>query len=113
MNKLIAVVGMSGTGKSVVTDYLEENNWKKLYFGGITYRLMEEAGANICGVVLNQLDFKSGKGYGRYSYKYGYRYGYKYYRYGYRYGYKYGKGGGYHYDDSYDYYSNDSNEKKL
>lgn len=44
MNKIIAVVGMSGTGKSVVTDYLEENNWKKLYFGGITYKLMEEAG---------------------------------------------------------------------
>ena len=44
MNKLIAVVGMSGTGKSVVTEYLEENNWTKLYFGGITYKLMEEAG---------------------------------------------------------------------
>ena len=44
MNKILAVVGMSGTGKSVVTDYLEENNWKKLYFGGITYKLMEEAG---------------------------------------------------------------------
>ena len=35
MNKLVAIVGMSGTGKSVVTDYLEEQNWKKLYFGGI------------------------------------------------------------------------------
>ena len=44
MNKLIAVVGMSGTGKSVVTDYLEENNWKKIYFGGITYKLMEKEG---------------------------------------------------------------------
>lgn len=44
MKKLIAVVGMSGTGKSVVTEYLEENNWKKLYFGGITYKLMEEQG---------------------------------------------------------------------
>ena len=42
--KLLAVVGMSGTGKSVVTDYLEENHWKKVYFGGITYKLMEEAG---------------------------------------------------------------------
>ena len=42
--KLIAVVGMSGTGKSVVTDYLSENHWTKLYFGGITYKLMEEAG---------------------------------------------------------------------
>lgn len=44
MNKLIAIVGMSGTGKSVVTEYLEEKNWTKLYFGGITYKLMEEAG---------------------------------------------------------------------
>lgn len=44
MNKLIAVVGMSGTGKSVITDYLEKNSWIKLYFGGITYKLMKEAG---------------------------------------------------------------------
>lgn len=44
MNKLIAVVGMSGTGKSVITEYLEKNNWLKLYFGGITYKLMKEAG---------------------------------------------------------------------
>ncbi len=44
MNHLIAVVGMSGSGKSVATDYLESIGWKKLYFGGITYRLMEEAG---------------------------------------------------------------------
>ncbi len=44
MGKIVAVVGMSGTGKSVVTDYMEENDWKKLYFGGITYKLMKEAG---------------------------------------------------------------------
>ena len=44
MNKLIAVVGMSGSGKSVVTEHLEKNNWTKLYFGGITYKLMDEAG---------------------------------------------------------------------
>lgn len=44
MNKLIAVVGMSGAGKSIITDYLEKKNWKKLYFGGITYKLMEEQG---------------------------------------------------------------------
>lgn len=44
MKKLIAVVGMSGSGKSVVTEYLEEHNWKKLYFGGITYKLMKEEG---------------------------------------------------------------------
>ena len=44
MHKLIAVVGMSGSGKSVVTEYLEANNWTKLYFGGITYKLMKEQG---------------------------------------------------------------------
>ena len=44
MNKLIAVVGMSGSGKSVVTEHLEKNNWTKLYIGGITYKLMKEAG---------------------------------------------------------------------
>ena len=41
---LFAVVGMSGSGKSVVTNYLEEIGYKKLYFGGITYKLMDEAG---------------------------------------------------------------------
>lgn len=44
MRKLIAVVGMSGSGKSIATDYLENLGYTKLYFGGITYQLMEEAG---------------------------------------------------------------------
>lgn len=44
MKNLIAVVGMSGSGKSIATDYLESIGWTKLYFGGITYKLMEEQG---------------------------------------------------------------------
>ena len=44
MNQLIAVVGMSGSGKSIATNYLEDKGWTKLYFGGITYKLMEKAG---------------------------------------------------------------------
>lgn len=44
MSRLFAVVGMSGSGKSVITSYLEEHNWKKVYMGSITYKLMEEAG---------------------------------------------------------------------
>ncbi len=44
MNQLIAVVGMSGTGKSVITEHLEEKGWTKLHFGAITYKLMKEAG---------------------------------------------------------------------
>ena len=35
---------MSGSGKSVVTDYLQGIGWHKIYFGGVTYKLMEEAG---------------------------------------------------------------------
>lgn len=44
MNKLIAVVGMCGSGKSVATDILESSGWHKAYFGGITYKKMQEAG---------------------------------------------------------------------
>ena len=44
MHKCIAVVGMSGTGKSVIAEYLEEQKWVKCYFGGITYKLMKEQG---------------------------------------------------------------------
>ena len=44
MNKLVAIIGMSGSGKSIATDYLESQGWTKLYFGGITYKLMAEAG---------------------------------------------------------------------
>ena len=44
MNKLIAVVGMTGSGKSVITDYLENNGFKKVYFGGLTYEKMKQEG---------------------------------------------------------------------
>ncbi|MDD5888885.1 MAG: AAA family ATPase [bacterium] len=43
MKKLIAIVGMAGSGKSVATDYLESLGFKKIYFGGLTYKLMKEA----------------------------------------------------------------------
>ncbi len=47
MNKLIALVGMSGSGKSVATSYLEEKGYNKIYFGGVIYKKMEEAGIEI------------------------------------------------------------------
>lgn len=46
-NILIAIVGMSGSGKSIATDYLEKNGWTKIYFGGITYKLMKEQNIEI------------------------------------------------------------------
>ena len=35
MKKLIAIVGMSGSGKSVASDYLEKEGFNKIYFGGV------------------------------------------------------------------------------
>ena len=36
MKKSVAIVGMCGSGKSVASDYLVENGWNKIYFGGVT-----------------------------------------------------------------------------
>lgn len=47
MKKMIAVVGMSGTGKSVATTYLENRGYKKIYFGGVIYNEMKEEGIEI------------------------------------------------------------------
>ena len=58
MNKLVAVVGMSGSGKSVATEYLENKGWTKLYFGGITYKLMAEAGLEITSDGKSEKEFR-------------------------------------------------------
>ncbi|MCL1839952.1 AAA family ATPase [Candidatus Saccharibacteria bacterium] len=45
--KLLAVVGMSGSGKSTVIEYLTKKGIPKVYFGGVILRAMEEAGIEI------------------------------------------------------------------
>ena len=47
MNKLIAIVGMSGFGKSVVTTYLKDKGYERIYFGGVIYEKMQEEGIEI------------------------------------------------------------------
>lgn len=42
--KIIAVVGMSGSGKSVVVDHLAGKKVPKVYFGGMIYKEMERQG---------------------------------------------------------------------
>ncbi len=44
MNKIIAIVGMCGAGKSVASEFLESVGYKKVYFGGITYDKLKELG---------------------------------------------------------------------
>lgn len=42
--KIVAFVGMSGSGKSVAVDYMTEQGVPKVYFGGMIYKEMEKRG---------------------------------------------------------------------
>jgi len=42
MNKLIAVVGMCGSGKSIASNYYENLGYKKVYFGEVTMDKLKE-----------------------------------------------------------------------
>ena len=42
--KILAIVGMSGSGKSVAVDYLTGLGYPKVYFGGMILREMEARG---------------------------------------------------------------------
>ena len=45
--KLVAIVGMCGSGKSTAVDYLTERNIPKVYFGGVVLNAVKEAGLEI------------------------------------------------------------------
>ncbi len=47
MNKIIAIVGMCGSGKSIASDYLEKQGYAKVYFGGVTMQKLKEQGIEI------------------------------------------------------------------
>lgn len=47
MNKIIAIVGMCGSGKSIASEYYENLGWPKVYFGGVTMDVMKEEGLEI------------------------------------------------------------------
>lgn len=45
--KIIAFVGLAGSGKSSAVDYVVQKGYPKIYFGGIIYKAMEEAGIEV------------------------------------------------------------------
>ena len=47
MNKLLAIVGMAGSGKSVACEYLENIGYKKIYFGGVTIDELKKSNLEI------------------------------------------------------------------
>ena len=42
--KIIALVGLAGSGKSSAVEYLTEKGFPKIYFGGVIYKAMDETG---------------------------------------------------------------------
>lgn len=42
MNKIIALVGMCGSGKSVACDYFVSKGYKRIYFGQVTMDILKE-----------------------------------------------------------------------
>lgn len=42
--KIVAFVGLTGSGKSTAVDYVTEKGYPKVYFGGIFYEALKEAG---------------------------------------------------------------------
>lgn len=48
MGKIVALVGMCGSGKSVVSEMFEEVGYKRIYFGGVTMKELEKRGLEKC-----------------------------------------------------------------
>ena len=47
MNKIVAIVGMAGSGKSIASSYFNNNGYSLVYFGGVIYDKMREEGIEI------------------------------------------------------------------
>ncbi|MBW2999602.1 AAA family ATPase [Candidatus Woesearchaeota archaeon] len=47
MNKVIALVGMCGSGKSEVAKIIEQKGYSKVYFGGVTIEEVEKRGLEV------------------------------------------------------------------
>ena len=45
--KLLAFVGLAGSGKTSAVEYVTAKGYPKIYFGGIIYKAMEEAGIEV------------------------------------------------------------------
>ena len=47
MNKIVAIVGMAGSGKSIASSYFNNKGYNLVYFGGVIYEKMKEEGIEI------------------------------------------------------------------
>lgn len=47
MNKVVAIIGMCGSGKSIASDILVNKGYEKVYFGGVTMDKLKEKGLEV------------------------------------------------------------------
>ena len=47
MNKIIAIVGMCGSGKSIANEFFVKKGFKSIYFGGVTIDKLKEENLEI------------------------------------------------------------------
>ena len=47
MNKAVAVVGMCGSGKSVLCSYFTDMGWNSVYFGGVAVSQLKKSGTPV------------------------------------------------------------------
>ena len=47
MNKAVAVVGMCGSGKSVLCSYFTDMGWSSVYFGGVAVSQLKKSGTPV------------------------------------------------------------------
>ena len=47
MNKAVAVVGMCGSGKSVLCSYFTQLGWENVYFGGVAVSQLKKSGTPV------------------------------------------------------------------
>ena len=47
MKKVVAIVGMCGSGKSIASDILVEKGYEKVYFGGVTMEKLAESNLEV------------------------------------------------------------------
>ena len=47
MNRIVAIVGMCGSGKSVASDLVEKKGFSRVYFGGVSMDKLKEKGLEV------------------------------------------------------------------
>lgn len=68
MNKIVAMVGMTGAGKSIASKYMEEQGYQMVYFGSLTYERMEAEGIEYTVESDKQMRVQMRKDYGMGAY---------------------------------------------